>query len=86
MSLVRTLEEIRRERGDDIHGFVLMVTGALPADPDTARQICGVIKGSVDTFLSELERTTELGVEVTGLQLRMERSEVYIREGLPNAR
>lgn len=82
--MVRTLEEIRAQRGPGVHGFVLMVTGALPPDLDSARQICGMMKGLVDKVLTDIERATEGELEVTGLTLRMEASEVYIKEGLPN--
>lgn len=80
---VRTLEEIQRERGGLPHGFVLMVTGALPDDPTQARTAGSNIKEAVDAVLSELERATD-GMELTGLALRVEAAEVYISEGLPN--
>jgi len=83
---IRTLEEIRRDRGENIHAFVLMVTGALPAHADSARQLCETIQSLVDRTLSDLEQATEGAMEITGLQLRMEKSEIYISEGLPNAR
>lgn len=81
---IRTLEEIRRERGEDIHGFVLMVTGVLPADEEEAKSITETIQVLVDGAMHDLEQATGSALEVTGLMLRMEKSEVYIAEGLPN--
>lgn len=85
MKAVRTLEEIRHERGEGVHGFVLMVTGSLPADPNVAKRVCESIRDQIDEYFSGLERIWNGDIEITGLQLRMERSEVYIKEGLPNA-
>lgn len=84
--MVRTLEEIRAQRGPGIHGFVLMVTGALPADPDAAKQMCSMIHSLVDKVMVDIEVATEGEVEVTSASLRMETSEAYIKLGLPNAR
>lgn len=80
--MIRTLEEIRTERGD-VHGFVLLVTGALPADQAEAARICEDLRDRMDMHLSAMERTQE-GLELTGLSIRMESAEVYIAAGMPN--
>lgn len=81
---VRTLAEIRCERGGAPHGFVLMVTGALPDDPRKAKAAAAEIRDAVDDELSKIEESVP-GMELTGLMLRVETVENYIKERLPNA-
>lgn len=81
---VRTLTEIRAERGGNPHGFILLVTGALPDDPEQARAAASDIRDAVDAVLSEIEEAVP-DMELTALALRMETFEKYVEEGMPNA-
>ena len=82
---VRTLEEIRHERGDDVHGFVLMVTGAIVGSEVEKAAFSAILRERVDGTLSEIERQSDGAVELTGLMLRVETAEAYTARGLPNA-
>lgn len=82
----RTLAEIRELRGADPHGFVLMVTGALPSDPVAARQLGAAISEAVDEALTKLAEAWPSGeVEIMAQGLRVENFAVYMEKGLPNA-
>lgn len=80
---VRTLAEIRADRGESVHGFVLMVTGAITGEHRNA--YAAIIRDRVDEAMSAIERDSAGAVELTGLMLRVETADKYIKEGLPNS-
>jgi len=80
---VRTLAEIRAERGDSVHGFALIVTGAITGEHRAA--YTAIIRDRVDEAMSAIERDSAGAVELTGLALRVETAEAYTKAGLPNA-
>lgn len=81
---MRTLAEIRAERGESPHAFVLVITGVLSADPETAHKEGQFLLHMVDTAVHHADRQCD-GMEVTSLALRVETLEVYKEAGLPNA-
>ena len=82
---IRTLDQIRAERGEEPHGFVLMACGALPADQERARHICARIQEAIDFTVNELEKRHP-GLEVILFTLRMESFEKYIEANMPQAK
>jgi len=83
VSGVRTLEEIRAEHGESVHGFVLMVTGAII--PGALASVIGAaIQERVDEVMTAIEQDYPEGVELTGLALRVETVDAYQKAGLPN--
>lgn len=82
--MVRTLAEIRQERGEDPYGFVLIATGALPADAGKAAVICSWIQTAVDNALTTAQQDFA-DTEITGLAIRSETYEAYVAEGMPNS-
>lgn len=78
----RTLQQVSDERGEKVHGWALVATGALPADPARAKELS-------EWLLSEIERVLDryhrFDVETTSLALRVETFDNYIKEGLPGA-
>jgi len=83
--VIRTLEEIRDERGDSLHAFALMVTGAI--FPGALAKVIGAaIQERVDELMTQMEKDYPGGgVEVTGLMLRVETVGAYLSAGLPNS-
>jgi len=82
---LKTLAEIREERGEPVHGWVLIATGALPADKAKADALAQQLLETVDSALSKLETSSEGRLEVGGIQMRMESFEAYQAWELPNA-
>ncbi len=80
---VRTLEEIRRDRGESPHCWLLMAYGALPQDSQKARAIAARAVEAVETALGELEKEFPGDLEVTGFSLRVETFEAYRKAGMP---
>lgn len=82
---VRTLSEIREERGEPVHGWVMVITGALPADKARADVLAQMIIENTDIFMEGFKTWSKGEMEVTGMTLRMESYETYVAEGMPNA-
>lgn len=74
------LTEIREEIGE-VHGFILVVTGAIPAS--VARLLGKRITKDISEVLEKIESDT--GVRIMSVDLRSENFETYCKEGMPNA-
>lgn len=77
-----SLEETRNRVGEDVHGFVLMLAGALPEDKERAQDILGRIITAVDKTLRDFSAE---GLALGTMTARMEPYAAYIEKRMPNA-
>jgi hypothetical protein len=66
------------------HAFVVVITGLLSDNPETAKADAETIKNLLAARMEDLQAGTS-GMQLTGLLLRMETLSTYKFMGLPNA-
>lgn len=81
----RTLRAIREERGEEIRGFVIMITGALSADAEQSDRMASSLRANLDQCLTDVEFMFGGELELTGAVMRVETCTAYVAEDLPNA-
>lgn len=79
--LGETLKQVHDRTGEEVHGFVLMLTGALPADKATAKDLQARIVTAVDEAIRGFEAE---GAVLTKMIVRMEPYQSYLEQRMPN--